>query len=300
MCPTVVLRPDQDRLLPGVAQDPRPRRRHLRRAGVEAAIWPCRRPCGPHALERNDRALNHESGFPELVTFLRDELVGQGAAGHARPPRQRRAGGGRPARVASSRAERRRSTTPSSARLVRQLEEAKAQAERLRSGGPWQQTLTDGMVDLVADVDHDLRARLRQLTARPTRPSRAATRPRRGTSSSPGSTAAVAEDVVTNYTFLQQRAGELAAASPTTSSEDGSEIVGQPRHRQARPGAHRRPSVRPDVELDRKRPVGPGLAALRGDLRRHADVRHAGPHGRPGPRRPGPGDRRACSWAARR
>ena len=46
------------------------------------------------------------------------------------------------------------------------LEEANKRAERLRAeSARWQVTLNDGLADLTADVEHDLRARLRALTA---------------------------------------------------------------------------------------------------------------------------------------
>ena len=47
-----------------------------------------------------------------------------------------------------------------------ELSDAKSRAEQLRGqAARWQQTLSDGTSDLTADVEHDLRLRIRQLSA---------------------------------------------------------------------------------------------------------------------------------------
>ncbi len=48
---------------------------------------------------------------------------------------------------------------------MRELQRAKAAAEELhKRTSLWQQTLGDGITDLAADIDHDLRERLRHVT----------------------------------------------------------------------------------------------------------------------------------------
>jgi hypothetical protein len=102
----------------------------------------------------------------------------------------------------------------------------KARAERLRSGvSKWQQTLSDGIQDLQADVDHDLRGRLRQVTRQADEALDA---------SDPAETwdefqawlyRRVAEDVVHNYAFLHARAQSLTARVAEHFGEDGEGIV---------------------------------------------------------------------------
>ena len=110
--------------------------------------------------------------------------------------------------------------------MVANLTSAKDKAERLQSGvAKWQQTLTDGVTDLQADVDHDLRGRLRQVTQQADEAIDA---------SDPAETwdefeawlyRRVAEDVVHNYTFLHARAHELAARVAEHFGEDGGDIA---------------------------------------------------------------------------
>ena len=49
-------------------------------------------------------------------------------------------------------------------RMIAELEEAKARADEFRGrSARWQVTLTDGIADLIADMEHDLRDRLRKV-----------------------------------------------------------------------------------------------------------------------------------------
>ena len=164
MCPNVVVRADQDRLLPGVAQDPRPRRRPPRSARASPAEILCvSSSLRIHALRANDRELNRESGFPAARQLPAEHDRRQRRAAQRAGGGQRRGGRGRHARDRSSSTERQALDDPDQAQqVVDNLTEAKAKAERLKSGvSKWQQTLSDGVGDLQADVDHDLRGRLR-------------------------------------------------------------------------------------------------------------------------------------------
>src|SRR5690606_33933519 len=110
--------------------------------------------------------------------------------------------------------------------MVDNLTEAKAKAERLKSGvSQWQQTLSDAVVGLQADAEHELRSRLRQVT----RLADAAIDTR-----DPAETwdefqawlyRRVADDVVQTYAFLHRRAQELAARVGEHFGEDGDEIA---------------------------------------------------------------------------
>ena len=138
---------------------------HLERQDITADILCVSSSLRIHALKSNDRELNRESGFPELAGYLQNKI-----AANAEKLSVRTAANDVVA-VATMlesqfRSEREALDNPEQAQqMVDNLTEAKSKAERLKSGVfKWQQTLSDGVIDLQADVDHDLRGRLRQVT----------------------------------------------------------------------------------------------------------------------------------------
>ena len=115
------------------------------------------------AIDENDKDLNSESGYGDLVTQLRQWTQASDAAAVGRFKEDL-------AHLlehleSQLRAELSVLDDPAeSTRLMKQLETAKEQAEQLRSqAARWQQTLNDGTSDLVADVEYDLRHRVRRL-----------------------------------------------------------------------------------------------------------------------------------------
>ncbi|HEX5944924.1 MAG TPA: dynamin family protein [Acidimicrobiales bacterium] len=199
---------------------------HLERQDITADILCVSSSLRIHALKNNDRELNRESGFPELAGYLQNKI-----AANAEKLSVRTAANDVVA-VATMlesqfRSERQALDNPEQAQqMVDNLTEAKAKAERLKSGvSKWQQTLSDGVIDLQADIDHDLRARLRMVTRHADEALEA---------SDPAETwdefqawlyRRVAEDVVHNYTFLHSRAQELTARVAEHFGEDGRGIV---------------------------------------------------------------------------
>lgn len=199
---------------------------HLERQDITADILCVSSSLRIHALKNNDRELNRESGFPELAGYLQNKI-----AANAEKLSVRTAANDVVA-VATMlesqfRSERQALDNPEQAQqMVDNLTEAKAKAERLKSGvSKWQQTLSDGVIDLQADIDHDLRARLRMVTRHADEALEA---------SDPAETwdefqawlyRRVAEDVVHNYTFLHSRAQELTARVAEHFGEDGHGIV---------------------------------------------------------------------------
>lgn len=185
-------------------------REHLDERGLEVPMMPIASSLRRRAVQLEDRKLNAESGFVDFVTFLRDEVIGgyeaaaiRGAAGDVlivardleRSFQEERAA------LADSR---------SANDIAADLHEARTKAERLRSeAARWQVTLSDGVADLGADVDHDFRNRLRRLTEE------SETRIDEG---DPGEwwdefkvwlEQAASDEVVENYTMLVRRAEEL-------------------------------------------------------------------------------------------
>ena len=197
---------------------------HLKRAGIPSEQLCVSSSLRVHALRTNDRELNRESGFPA------GRLPAEQDRGQRREAQRRSAASDVLAVAAMLESqfasERQALNDPEQARdMVSNLTELKARAERLRSGvSKWQQTLSDGITDLQADVDHDLRGRLRQVTRQADEALEA---------SDPAETwdefqawlyRRVAEDVVHNYT-LHTRAQALTARVSEHFGEDGVDIV---------------------------------------------------------------------------
>ncbi|MGH8910147.1 MAG: dynamin family protein [Egibacteraceae bacterium] len=139
-------------------------RQHLSAAGIDAELLPVSSTLRLHAAETNDRELNTESGFPPLIEFLSTRVVAEAAL------LARRATGHDVLAVsgqlaAAFRSELAAQQDPEHAgELIATLQAAKERAGELRTrSARWQQTLGDGVTDLIADIDYDLRDRLRQI-----------------------------------------------------------------------------------------------------------------------------------------
>jgi replication fork clamp-binding protein CrfC len=118
-----------------------------------------------HAVQTGDKELNAESNFPTIVSFLSEKVLS----------RESDRIGDRVLTEICSAAEHLKFsvgselsalTDPDQARrLTAELEQRKQEAQdALAQTALWQQILNDGIVDLTADVDHDLRARFRAIT----------------------------------------------------------------------------------------------------------------------------------------
>lgn len=116
------------------------------------------------AAEQQDRDLNDESGFPELVAHLRRDVLGKAE------DLNRRAAVHDLITVSDQlslavktelNALLHPEDTPG---MIARLEDAKAKADDFRSRtSRWQVTLSDGIADLISDTEHDLRDRLRKV-----------------------------------------------------------------------------------------------------------------------------------------
>ena len=202
-------------------------RGHFDRYGFkDIRIFPTSAVLRQTAIDTKDRDMNVESGYGELVAYLRDEL----ASTVERASVQRLA-----AAIidilddldSQFRAELTVLDDPEeSARLLRQLEHAKERANHLRSqSSRWQNTLSDGIGDLNSDVSHDLRGKLRDLV-------------REAEEELDKMDPAVGWDefeaalykkttthIVQNFTFLRQRGAELAARVAQHFEADHNEIA---------------------------------------------------------------------------
>jgi replication fork clamp-binding protein CrfC len=138
---------------------------HLQRAGVTAPVTPVSSVLRSHAIAMNDKELNEESNFPAIVKFLSDKVLSRendrvrdevlievrSAAEHL---------------TLAVESELSSINDPEArGRLTADLERRKQEAtDALAQTSLWQQVLNDGIADLTADVDHDLRGRFRAIT----------------------------------------------------------------------------------------------------------------------------------------
>lgn len=116
------------------------------------------------AAVTQDRELNDESGFPALVHHLRARVLGRADELHRRTAAADLlycVGQLALAADAELQALRHPEQTPE---LLARLETARRAADEFRSrSSKWQVALTDGIADLIADTEHDLRDRLRRV-----------------------------------------------------------------------------------------------------------------------------------------
>ncbi|WOP20080.1 dynamin family protein [Raineyella sp. LH-20] len=137
-------------------------RRHLQRAGLDLPVIAVSSRLRELAIKHSDAELHNESGFPELVRHLREDIVGQARRLTARTVAND---------VLSVTDNLRAAWQPELSALedpsrlpevLSTLEQAQAEAQALRErSARWQVALGDGMADLVSDLEHDVRERLR-------------------------------------------------------------------------------------------------------------------------------------------
>ena len=162
LCPTVVCVLTKTDACPHWREVAELDRGHLAGRGVQAPVFPVSSALAQLAVQHRDRELHEESGIGALVTHLRREVadragvLAQRALVHdltavtehlSLAVRSELAGLEDPAHREE---------------LLRGLEDARAAADDLRRrSSRWQQVLADGVADLVADIDFDLRDRSR-------------------------------------------------------------------------------------------------------------------------------------------
>ena len=138
-------------------------RAHLESLGVDAPLIPVSSAIRYEAIAEEDRDLSEESGFPELVGWLRQvssDIEGTSVQGAV----HRMADA--VAQMSQTMAVEREvlSSPETTESLMEELGVAEERAKNLQqTGSQWQTTLNDGITDLTADVDHDLRDRIRKI-----------------------------------------------------------------------------------------------------------------------------------------
>lgn len=165
LCPSVALLVTKTDLYPHWRQIVDANVGHLAREGLDVPIIALSSLLRSHALRLSDEELNSESGFPELYTFLRENvLLRADATTRAAVSLDIRSVTEHLALAMGSELAALRDPQRAEA-AVAGLQRAKAAAEELhKKTSQWQHTLSDGIADLAADIDHDLRDRLRRVT----------------------------------------------------------------------------------------------------------------------------------------
>lgn len=135
---------------------------HLAGAGVEAPLLPVSSTLRLHAVSTDDKELNAESGYLDLVSYLSRDVVGQSTA-LARRSVAHDVTVVSDHLAMSLQTELQALRDPeASQQLIADLERAREEADQLkRRSARWQQTLSDGASDLMSDIDYDLRDRTR-------------------------------------------------------------------------------------------------------------------------------------------
>ncbi|MBY0290529.1 MAG: dynamin-like GTPase family protein [Mycobacteriaceae bacterium] len=135
---------------------------HLDRAGLSIPMIPASSLLRSHAIQLNDKELNAESNFPAIVKFLTEQVLSR-QRDHIRDQvvaEIRSAAEHLTLKVSTELAS--HNDADVRARLTEDLERRKEEAqEALQQTALWQQVLNDGIADLTADIDHDLRGRFR-------------------------------------------------------------------------------------------------------------------------------------------
>jgi hypothetical protein len=139
-------------------------RGHLRRAGVDAEIFPVSSVLRLHAAKEQDTELMDESGFKPLVDYLLHKVVAQSddldrrSTSHDVLSVADQLSAGMKAELAILEDPQKVNA------LVEDLTRAKARADELKQrSSRWQITLNDGVADLQSDIGYDLRDRLRTI-----------------------------------------------------------------------------------------------------------------------------------------
>lgn len=139
-------------------------RGHLAQVAPDIPLYPVSSDLRLEASRLQDAELNAESGFPVLITHLRNEIVGKAQRLQRRSASQDLLSVTENLRLSLQSELEALENPQGTPRMIAGLELAKAEADDLRKrSARWQITLNDGISDLIADMEYDLRDRLRRI-----------------------------------------------------------------------------------------------------------------------------------------
>jgi hypothetical protein len=137
---------------------------HLAQVSPEIPLFPVSSDLRLEAARQQDGELNNESGFPGLVGHLRTEIVGKAERIQRRSVSQDLLSVADNLRLSLQSELAALEDPQGTPAMIASLEAAKLEADELRKrSARWQITLNDGIGDLIADMEYDLRDRLRRI-----------------------------------------------------------------------------------------------------------------------------------------
>lgn len=238
ICPVATIVATKTDLYPHWRQIVEANRAHLQRAGLSVPMIPASSLLRSHAIALNDKELNEESNFPAIVKFLSEEVLARqkdrirdyavneiySAAEHL---------------TLKVSAELSALNDPGTRdRLKEDLERRKQEAQdALQQTALWQQVLNDGIADLTADVDHDLRGRFRVISQHIEKVIDSCDPTQHWAEIGAELENAVATAVGDNFVWAHQRAEALAAEVARTFVDAGLDAVNMPQLDPRRMGA---------------------------------------------------------------
>jgi len=229
ICPVATIVATKTDLYPHWRQIVETNKAHLQRAGLSIPMIPASSLLRSHAIQLNDKELNEESNFPAIVKFLSDKVLSRendrirdqilaeirSAAEHLTLAAQSELSALNDPDVRQ--------------RLTADLEQRKQEAQdALQQTALWQQVLNDGIADLTADVDHDLRGRFRSISQHFEKVIDSCDPTHQWAEIGAELENAVATAVGDNFVWAYQRAEVLAAEVARTFVEAGLEAVKMP------------------------------------------------------------------------
>jgi hypothetical protein len=139
-------------------------RANLARVAPDIPLFPVSSDLRLEAARLQDSELNTESGFPVLITHLRNEIVGKAQRLQRRSVSQDLLSVTENLRLSLQSELEALENPEGTPRMIAELELARTEADELRKrSARWQITLNDGISDLIADMEYDLRDRLRRI-----------------------------------------------------------------------------------------------------------------------------------------
>ncbi len=228
MCPTVVCVQTKTDFYPAWRKVRDLNQAHLTAAGTDIPIIPVSSTLRSRAVAANDTDLNNESGFPELISFIRDRVRGdattrlasEAAAGVVAVAEQI---------ISQFESEKAALADPAAAQqVVAQLTQVKERVEALKSAAArWSQTLSDGIADLTSDVEHDLKNRIREVIAEADRAMEDTDPADTWAEMQSWLESTVAGEMLANYTLLRDRATALSEQVGQHFQEASGEVLRQ-------------------------------------------------------------------------
>lgn len=139
-------------------------RKHLAEVGPDIPLFPVSSELRLQAARLQDTELNAESGFPELIHHLRHNIVGEAARIQRRSVGHDLLSVTENLRLALQSELGALENPEGTPQMIAGLNAAKEDADSLRKrSARWQITLNDGIGDLIADMEYDLKDRLRRI-----------------------------------------------------------------------------------------------------------------------------------------